>query len=552
MGLSGIFKKDFIVGLDIGASSIKIAQFRKTEDGLRLEKTDLKEIKQVKTIPLGNNEIIPVLNNLFKGIDLKKSKIIVSINCPKTAITSVRVPYMPRGELSEGIRLEAKNYFSFSVEDALIDCEIVGEVTQGGIRKYQVLIATSPKKTVDAYLSLLEKIGIRPDSFIPPAYALQKLAEVFLSKESKILCLVDIGSRYTELAIFSAEGACLPDMQGSASCAAGASALGRGAKVKNLIFSRKIPVTGSDFTKVMTDALASDRGRTELSFDEAEKIKQNIGIPSEGESRMIDEKITTTQILSMLRTPLEQLANEIGRCLDYYREEIKGGKVDSLVLLGQGAFLKGLAGFLSKELGIEVRLGMPFEALKLKSGTMSLKAEDSSRLALAIGAVLSESKGINLLPPEIKDERKRTFRRTTFEAVSIGVILILAFIYIGMKIQLNNFQKRISVAGMEYFSLRPQLSQVEAQSLLTDEPYWDDVFKELSIIIPADIYLTEFSLENKTVRMRGIIVSGGREESLSNFILALEEGIFKNVKLVTTKELREKSANQFELICAID
>jgi len=121
-----------------------------------------------------------------------------------------------------------------------------------------------------------------------------------------------------------------------------------------------------------------------------------------------------------------------------------------------------------------------------------------------------------------------------------------------MQIQLNNFQKRISVARMEYSSLKPQLSQVEAQSLLVDEPYWDDVFKELSVIIPADIYLTGFSLENKTIKMRGIVVSGEREKSLSNFIFALEKGICRNVKLVTTKEIKEKSTNEFELICGID
>jgi len=530
MDLKGIFKKDFIVGLDIGTSSIKMAQFLKKEDGLHLVKVAKEEIAPTSDESSAEKEILASLQKLIRGIDIKKSKFIVSINCPKTAITRVTVPYMPKTELTDGIRLEAKNYFPFPIEDALIDFEIVGEVMEKGIRKYQVLISTSPKNTVNECLFLLKEIWIRPGSFIPPAYALQKLIEVFLSKEDKIQCLVDIGSHHTELAIFSAEG-------------------GKG---KNLIFSRKIPVTGSDFTKAMTDVLASDRGRTELSFDEAEKIKQKIGIPSEGESRMIDEKISTTQIFSMLRAPLEQLVNEIDRCFDYYREEISGGKVDSLVLLGQGAFLKGLAGFLSKELAIEVRLGIPLEALKLKSATISLKAEDSCRFALAIGAGLSEGRGINLLPPEIKDQTKRTFKRTTFEAVSIGVILILAFIYIGMKIQLNNFQKKISVARMEYSSLGPQLSQVEAQSLLADEPYWEDVFKELSIIIPADIYLTEFSLENRTLRMRGIVVSGKREESLSNFILALEKGIFRNVKLVTTKEIRERAANQFELICAID
>ena len=121
-----------------------------------------------------------------------------------------------------------------------------------------------------------------------------------------------------------------------------------------------------------------------------------------------------------------------------------------------------------------------------------------------------------------------------------------------MKIQLANFLKRISVAKMELSSLQPQLKQIEVESLLIDEPYWEDVFKELSNIIPVGIYLTELNMENKTMRMRGIVTSKEAEESLSNFILTLERGIFKNVKLVTSKKIEEKLVNEFELTCWVD
>ncbi len=74
-----IFKNDFIVGLDFGAGSIKMAQFKKWEDGLHLIKADSKEIKEEK-------EIVSALRDLIKEIDVKKSQFIVSVNCSQTAI----------------------------------------------------------------------------------------------------------------------------------------------------------------------------------------------------------------------------------------------------------------------------------------------------------------------------------------------------------------------------------------------------------------------------------------------------------------------------------
>ena len=134
-------------------------------------------------------------------------------------------------------------------------------------------------------------------------------------------------------------------------------------------------------------------------------------------------------------------------------------------------------------------------------------------------------------------------------------MLILALVYIGMRIQLTNFQKRIKVAKMEFSSLQLQLEQAKLQNsvnmILADEPYWEDVFKELSNIIPSDAYLTELSLENEVIKMKGIIVLEEGEEILSDFIRALEKGIFKNVKY-NTKDIKEKAASEFEIECKVD
>jgi len=538
MDIKKVFKKEYIIGLDIGSSSVKVAQFQSREDGLHLVRAELKEIDYADEAAR-EKETVSALRHLLRGVNIKKSRIIVAINCPQTAVKKIVAPYMPKSELRQGIMLEAKNYFPFSIENSLLDFEILGDVVEKGVRKYDVLVAVSPKKTVESYISLLKKAGIKPYSFVPYPYVFQKLAEqLHLSaiggsasggKDGHIRYFLVIGRSNSEIAALKGD---------------------------ELVFSRKIPVAGNDFTKAMTGLLASDRGKTELSMAEAEKIKREIGIPREDESRIVDNKISTTQILSMLREPLEQLASEIQRCFDYYQEEGGGGQVDSLILFGGGASLGGIIKFLSKELSVEIKLGDVLEGLNLDAGAVADKDKVSYRLGLAVGAALTGGKGINLLPPEIKEETKRVIKRGTLEGVATAIILILVLTYIGMKIQLNNFQKRVSVARLELSSLQEQLKKAEQQvlagSILSNEPHWEDLFKELSNLIPDTIYITSIRMDNNVIFMKGVVAAVGGEGILAEFILTLEKGIFDNVKLVESKELGENSGIEFELKCWVD
>ena len=524
----GIFKKDSIIGLDIGSSSVRLVQFVVRPDGLHLAKAAIEEIAQVDDQALSDKVAVIALRKVLRGVELKRSKVIVGINCPKTTIKRVTAPYMPKAELQEGIRLEAKSYFPFSIENSLLDYEIVKEIIENGVRKYELLVATSPFDTVNRYLSILNKVGIKPSMLTPACYALQKLMDTASPKKEDIGCLVDIGNRMSEIVIF--EG-------------------------KNLVFSRTIPVAGEDFTKALTSVLATEKGKTQLSMQEAEKIKREVGIPRQGDTNMIDGKISSIQVLSMLRSPLQQLVSEIDRCFDYYREESAGKSINSIRLLGRGASIKGLPELLTEELGIEAAIAKPAQDIKILQEAKEY-TERPADFGIALGVALGGDKGINLLPPEIKQETQRMLKRAVVMTLGVTFVLVAIFVYIGMRIQLGNLNKKIPVARMEFASLIPQLNEAEmhhlASTALSGEPYWDDIFIELSNLIPEDIYLTQISMKDKSIRLEGIVSSKEKEKLLSDFIFTLEKGIFSNVRLVMTKQLKGKDANTFELKCWVD
>jgi len=66
------------------------------------------------------------------------------------------------------------------------------------------------------------------------------------------------------------------------------------------------------------------------------------------------------------------------------------------------------------------------------------------------------------------------------------------------------------------------------------------------------MYFTNVVMKNKIITMKGIVASESGEEVLSDFILNMEKGIFKNVKLVHTMDLDDRPGNEFEIKCWVD
>ncbi|MFA6320376.1 MAG: type IV pilus assembly protein PilM [Candidatus Omnitrophota bacterium] len=529
MDFKTIFKKEYVVGLDIGSSSVKTAVFIEKEDGPFLLRSELKEIKRTNDPASDEAGLAVALRFLFRDIDTKKSVVIASVNCTNTAVKKITTPYMPKSELREGIRLQAKSYFPFPIDESMLDFEITGDIVDKGTRKYEILVAACPIDTTKKYLSALSNAGIKPSSVISSSYALCKVAEMVNKEEGYTNCLIDIGQTHTELVIL---------------------------KGKQLMFTRKIPVSGSDFTSAMTGAVITDKGKAQLTFDEAEKIKCSAGILSGAETAGPDAKISVSQISAMLRAPEENFTSEVERCIDYYREDSAGGKVDSIILFGGGAALNGLTKILSEELGIDVRLGDSFHGIKASKEVLESGSRLSHRLNLAIGAAFSKAEGINLLPSEIKDEKKILIKRSTLEAAGTAVLLILVLLYAGMTIKLTNFQKRISAARMELSTLEPQIKKAKTvllgNQILSNEPQWEDVFVELSNLMPDNIHLTGFHMKDDMITLRGVVAAQDGEQVLSDFILTLESGLFDRVRLVNTKKIGEDGGTEFELNCRVD
>jgi type IV pilus assembly protein PilM len=518
-------KRNVYIGIDVGTSSIKAVEI---EAGIAGDLT----LRRANVVARADG-----IKKAVAGMSLKGAKVIGVADCPVTCVRYLTVPVMPDKELGEAIKWEAKDKISCPPEEASLGYEVQQELEEAGIKKLDVKLAVCPNSTVNALMKLLIDAEIEPISITEPPLALEFLARRQDLGKQGTLAVIDIGAEFTEINIL---------------------------KGNSLKFHRKINFAGTAITKAMMAPLVSEQGRVELSAEDADKIKIKYGIPKEAAPDLIEGKISSSQLISLIRPAVERLLQEIEHSFEYYREESEGDKVMSVALFGGGAQLKGLPGFLQDGLGVPVSIGDPLKGINVRKG---LTESASLALGVAVGAALSEGKGINLLPFEFKRKTVRTFEHAAVESVIAAVVVGLVLTLIGMRIQLATYEKKINAGNFELKAMLPQLevvlnyerlkgevSQRKALmgGLLSATPPWNEVFREMSNKIPKEAVLTEMKMEDNELFLKGEIAgtAKNREELLSGLIAALEGGVFRQISLVNAKMGEgENARSEFEIKC---
>lgn len=530
-------KKETYIGIDIGSSSIKAVEIEAGPTGdIVLRKANL--------VPKEEG-----VKRAVSGMPVKSAKVIAVVDCQTTYLRYFTIPKMSDRELAEAIKWHLKEKVSLPIDELLIDHKLK-EIAEAGVSKCKVKLAALPKKIVDTVVGLLGKADIDPVALLQPPLAIEKLSSRIGVKGDETVAVVDIGYDYTGINII---------------------------KDNSSVFIRKINSGGAAITKALTQTYlpplpgttgpVSEEGKVGLSLSDAEELKVKYGIPKEMDAETLDGKIAATRYASFLRPTTERLLQEIERSLQYYSDESSGNRVNSLVLVGGGAGLKGLPEFLQENLGVPVSTGDPFKGMTVIEGAVGNSAWGSNIFANAIGAALSEGRGINLLPPALKQKTIRTFEKAAVESVVTAVAVSLVLTFIGMRIQLSIYDKKIIYGTKELEAMKPQLEITSHYERLTEElserkefmetilagsSPWKEVLKEFSNRLPKYAVLSSLKAHSNSLFINGEIIGDvkNREKALSGIISSLEGGIFKSVTLINARMGEgQNSKAEFNIKC---
>jgi type IV pilus assembly protein PilM len=322
-------------GLDISDLSLKFLMLRKRG-------------KKFSVVSFGESQIEP---GIVEGGEVKdeeklakivkeatkkvKTKYVVAcLPEEKAFLQVIKMPIMSEEDLKSAIVFEAENYIPLPVSEVYLDCEVVPPV-YNHLDHLDVLLAAIPKKTVDSYLRVLKKAGLKPIAFEIESLAIARALIKDQTTTYPVL-IIDLGATRSSFIIFAG---------------------------KSVRFTTSIPVSGIHFTELIAKNL-------KISFEKAEKLKIIHGL-KEGMKIKLGEKTTLEKtkgkIFEALIPALVDLVQQIKKYIDYYQAHAylsglppDGKRIHKLILSGGGANLKGLKEFLELELKIPVEVGNPW------------------------------------------------------------------------------------------------------------------------------------------------------------------------------------------------
>ena len=554
------------IGIDLGSSTIKIAQLQKGAKGYTITNYITRGLpRNLKDNPEEKKRLVKEFVKEFVAESRVKTSLgRLAVWGKGVFIFSFNVPALNKKDLRGAVSMELKKRLPFqaSLESIVFDFFVTGQTRdEKGLSLSQVTCIACDKILLEEQVQFLKDIGIRPIAVNTVADAIGNLisfcAEIPAGKTAAVL---DIGANISTLNFYKA-GA--------------------------LLFSREIPIAGEHFSQAMAKTIPTAQGAITISPEDAEKIKRQCGIPLEEEAKnefLTDfGMLTGEQISSMLRPLLERLLMELNRTFSYYASNFKSPltNIEGLYLTGGSSRLKNLKEFLQHNLK-EVKKIAHLNVLKAARSwkeTSVFKHElvmeqAAPHLACAFGLALAKGGKVNLLPAKEKLEQNISFLNSLFK-IAFPFIFTLSLLYFVLDSAENRRYKKLiletqgqikqlephSRRAREYLELKTKLEQ--RKKLLENasgrQPFWFGIFKELSNITPKEVILRRVSIaEEKSpaaIRLEGKIYSKYTtvDLELSQYIMNLEDSpFFSNIQFSSVPDMYSPvPAADFEIICIL-
>ncbi len=552
------------IGIDIGSHSIKLVGLKITSQGPVLTHAGIRKIPY-EAAGEDLNLISETIKSLYKEIGLKPGKVRLTVSGSGVIIRRIIIPSMPKAELKEAIRWEIKGHLPFPVESAKIDFDILDEFVEDNVQKLDLIVVACPDSLIDRTLAIAKGAGLQPTHLDVDPFAHWNVLSAFDRLEKgKVVALIDLGSNKTGIHIF---------------------------KEGNLQFSREVTPAGEDITRAIMEGIVSEE-EPHLLYERAEKIKHEMAIFSKTSPERKDNEATNlSKIPFLVRPILEKLVAEIGRSLDYYKNQFLVERIDQLLLTGGGANLRDIGSYLSDELHLPVEQFLPFRKILLDSKEIDpevAKSLDqmSSMFTVATAVALAEPKRIELLPAKPSCWSKTRLEKSIPIASSLILLLVFLLIFWKMNEQVADMQrerdeKMVKVKTLETLQAKLVLLKDKEKQIKQDlslfpssmivNIQFPEVLKEIRHVVPDNVTVTLLLVQDKSqtskdesqtkegteMRIKGLAFGSDLQclSALAQMIERLEKSpLFKDAKLVTAEEnkLYNLSGIEFEIVCDIN
>jgi type IV pilus assembly protein PilM len=336
-----------LVGLDIGSSSVKAVELRKTKKGFELIHAAHEPLASDIVVDGAIMDALTVsdsISKIFLEQKIKTKFVATSVSGHSVIVKKIPLPIMSEDELEESIQWEAEQHIPFDIADVNLDYQVLDMATSSNTT--DVLIVAVKKDKILNHTNVVTQAGKRPVVVDIDAFAIQNAFETnYKPASNATVALLNIGASIMNIIV---------------------------TKGGTPLFTRDVSVGGNQFTDVLQKEL-------NLSFEEAEQVKRGKSI----------EGVPSESIPSLLQSVSEVLLLEIQKTFDFFRATTIGDQIQRIYVCGGCASVMGFLDLLHKKFNMPVEFLDPFKNMSIgKRINVEYLEEISPSMAVAVGLAL--------------------------------------------------------------------------------------------------------------------------------------------------------------------
>jgi type IV pilus assembly protein PilM len=328
MALKIVRGRTMPIGVDIGSSSVKLAQLKHADGEMELLAAGVAEVAHRDRDDLSRrlNSLAQGIREVLRSQPFRGRAAVLSLPAEDTVVRHVRVPKLPPKEMARAVEWELQGKLPYAVKEAVVRHVVSGEAFGEGDAKQEVIVVAAARRTLDAYLGMarrakLDVVGVN----VEPCAIVECFGRLFRrsSDAARPILFIDLGAASTQVVLSHGN---------------------------RIVFARNLAKGGDD----LDQAIAQDVG---VAVEQAHAIRQGL---LNGDMQPQQEE----KLYAILAEPMDALADEITKCLRYYESIFRNRSIERAIFIGGQAGDKRLCQSLAKRLDLPAQVGDPLVRVK--------------------------------------------------------------------------------------------------------------------------------------------------------------------------------------------
>ncbi len=187
------------IGIDLGRRAIKVAAVRggsrprlvgaaiyPTPDGA----VDGGTIRNAAALT-------SAIRGALRAAGIRRGRAVVGMGGRTALVRTLTLPPMPPDELKNAVKYEAERHLPLRIDEAVLDAQVVREVSEDGQRRMEVLMAAVPERDALLFYQVTHDAGLDVTALEVSSLALART----LANTETLTAAVDIGADATDIVI---------------------------------------------------------------------------------------------------------------------------------------------------------------------------------------------------------------------------------------------------------------------------------------------------------------------------------------------------------------